>query len=49
MNGCIQLMQNAPGFTLPAYHKGQQTQVSLSDYRGKWLLIFFYGSDFSFV
>ena len=49
MNSFIQLMEKAPDFTLPAYHNGKQTEISLGDFKGKWLLIFFYGSDFSFV
>jgi alkyl hydroperoxide reductase subunit AhpC len=42
-------MQPAPGFMLPTFHNGRQTDLSLLDFRGKWLIILFYGSDFSFV
>jgi len=45
----IQLMDRAPDFCAPAFHKGQETEICLSSYVGKWLLIFFYSSDFSFV
>jgi peroxiredoxin (alkyl hydroperoxide reductase subunit C) len=45
----IQLMDRAPDFCAPAYHQGQETEICLSSYVGKWLLIFFYSSDFSFV
>ena len=38
-----------PDFTLEAYHKGAFTKVSLSDYQGKWKLLFFYPLDFTFV
>lgn len=40
----------APDFSAPAYHNGSvDAQVSLEDYRGKWVLLFFYPLDFTFV
>ena len=39
----------APDFTAPAYHKGVFTEVKLSDYLGKWVLLCFYPGDFTFV
>jgi len=48
----LKLDQQAPDFKLPAYIKGQEgdyKEVSLSDYRGKWLVLFFYPRDFTFV
>ncbi len=39
----------APKFTLPGIVNKDPAEISLSDYRGKWLLLFFYGSDFTFV
>lgn len=45
-----QLVGNpAPDFTLDAVHNGQFKQVSLSDHKGKWLVLFFYPLDFTFV
>lgn len=41
--------QKAPKFTMPAYRQGEYTEVSLSDYEGKWLMLFFYPGDFTFV
>ena len=41
--------QQAPDFTAPAYHEGGFTSVSLSDHAGKWVLLFFYPGDFTFV
>ncbi len=43
------LGDKAPNFTLDAIEDNKRTKVSLSDYLGKWVLIFFYGSDFTFV
>ncbi len=41
--------QKAPDFNAPAYFKGSFTNVQLSDYFGKWLLLCFYPGDFTFV
>ncbi len=39
----------APDFQAPAYFKGKFTNVKLSDYLGKWVLVCFYPGDFTFV
>ena len=41
--------KKAPDFTAPAYYRGGFTNVKLSDYTGKWLLLCFYPGDFTFV
>ncbi len=41
--------RKAPDFIAPAYHKGDFTQVKLSDYLGKWVVLCFYPGDFTFV
>ena len=42
--------QTAPEFAeLQSYHKGEFHKVSLSDYKGKWLVLFFYPRDFTFI
>lgn len=46
---CFAPGDHAPGFTLDAVVRGEQRKVSLSDYKGKWVVLFFYGSDFTFV
>jgi hypothetical protein len=43
------LGEPAPNFTLEGIIDGEPTNVSLDDYKGKWVLLFFYGSDFTFV
>ncbi len=46
----IHIGQPAPDFTnVTAYHKGEFHPVSLSTYRGKWLVLFFYPRDFTFI
>jgi len=39
----------APNFTLDAVVGKEFKKVSLSDYRGKWVVLFFYPLDFTFV
>jgi peroxiredoxin (alkyl hydroperoxide reductase subunit C) len=41
--------QKAPDFQAPAYYQGKFTNVKLSDYLGKWVLLCFYPGDFTFV
>ncbi len=41
--------KEAPQFTVPAYKQGKFGSVSLSQYTGKWVLLFFYPGDFTFV
>lgn len=42
------------GHTIPdaevdAFHNEEEKKIKLSDYRGKWLILFFYPADFTFV
>lgn len=39
----------APEFTARAYYQNDEKKISLSDYKGKWLILFFYPKDFTFV
>lgn len=39
----------APQFKSQAYMDGQMKEISLSDYRGRWVVLFFYPLDFTFV
>jgi peroxiredoxin (alkyl hydroperoxide reductase subunit C) len=41
--------QKAPEFKLDAVVNGEFRTVSLADYRGKWVVLFFYPLDFTFV
>lgn len=45
----IKVGKKAPDFELPAYHNGEFKNYSLSDFRGKWVLLCFYPGDFTFV
>ena len=39
----------APDFEAPAYFNGDFMNVKLSDYKGKYVVLFFYPLDFTFV
>ena len=43
------VQQPAPNFSIEAVVNGQFQDVSLSDYKGKYLVLFFYPLDFTFV
>jgi hypothetical protein len=45
----FEIGEKAPDFTLNAVVKGEQKKVSLSGYKDKWVVLFFYASDFTFV
>lgn len=36
-------------FTLKTYQNGKESKVRLSQFKGKWLILFFYPADFTFV
>ena len=39
----------APDFETDAYINGEFRRVKLSDYRGRWAILFFYPADYTFV
>lgn len=39
----------APDFELTAFHQGGFKNITLSDFKGKWIVICFYPGDFTFV
>ena len=48
----LKLSEQAPGFVgVVAYKKGEEgfVKVSLGDYKGKWVVLFFYPRDFTFI
>ena len=45
----LKIGEKAPNFEVQAFHEGTFTQVKLSDYLGKWLVLYFYPADFTFV
>ncbi|MFO8039457.1 MAG: peroxiredoxin [Sodalinema sp.] len=47
--GCLRVGQPAPDFTATAVVDREFKTVKLSDYRGKYVVLFFYPLDFTFV
>lgn len=45
----IKVGKPAPDFTASAYSKGKFFNVTLSEFKGKWVLLCFYPGDFTFV
>lgn len=39
----------APDFQATAFAEGAFKNIQLSDYQGKWVVLFFYPGDFTFV
>uniref|UniRef100_A0AAV1TKJ6 thioredoxin-dependent peroxiredoxin n=1 Tax=Peronospora matthiolae TaxID=2874970 RepID=A0AAV1TKJ6_9STRA len=49
MTGSLAIRKPAPEFTADAVVDGEFKKISLSDYRGKYVVLFFYPMDFTFV
>lgn len=45
----IKINEPAPEFTETAWIKDDKKQIRLKDYKGKWVILFFYPADFTFV
>jgi hypothetical protein len=45
----IKIGKPAPDFKAPGFYQGKFMSTSLSDYKGKWVLLCFYPGDFTFV
>ncbi len=45
----VKVGKPAPDFTTAAYGQGKFVNTSLSEYKGKWVLLCFYPGDFTFV
>jgi peroxiredoxin (alkyl hydroperoxide reductase subunit C) len=45
----VAINEKAPEFSEDAYVNGEIKKIHLKDYRGKWVVLFFYPADFTFV
>lgn len=45
----VRINQEVPDFSTKAFHEGKVKDVKLSDYKGKWVVVFFYPADFTFI
>lgn len=48
-NQIAEINQIAPIFEAEAFHNNEIKRISLDQYRGKWVILFFYPKDFTFV
>src|SRR3989344_1316335 len=44
-----EINKEAPKFEADAYHKDEIVKIKLDDFKGKWVILFFYPGDFTFV
>jgi len=45
----VKVGKPAPDFTAPAYFQGKFANFTLSEFKGKWVVLCFYPGDFTFV
>lgn len=45
----VRIGQKVEDFEVQAYHNDDIRKVKLSDYKGKWVVLFFYPADFTFI
>lgn len=45
----VKIGEKITDFTLDAFHNEKIRKIKLSEYKGKWLILFFYPADFTFV
>lgn len=45
----IKINQVIPDMELEVFHENKTKKINLNDYRGQWLVLFFYPADFTFV
>jgi len=45
----LKVGKQAPDFQMRAFYQGTFKEIKLSDYAGKWLALYFYPGDFTFV
>lgn len=45
----VKINKEAPSFEANAFHKEEIKKIKLEDYKGKWVVLFFYPADFTFI
>jgi alkyl hydroperoxide reductase subunit AhpC len=45
----VRVGQKAPDFEAPAYYQGKFVTIKLSDFAGKWVMLYFHPGDFTFI
>jgi len=45
----LRINEQVPDFETKAFHENKIKKIKLSDYKGKWVVMFFYPADFTFI
>jgi peroxiredoxin (alkyl hydroperoxide reductase subunit C) len=45
----VKIGEKAPDFKTQAFHNEEFKEITLTEYKGKWIVLFFYPGDFTFV
>ncbi|MBU0459797.1 MAG: peroxiredoxin [Nanoarchaeota archaeon] len=45
----LEINESAPKFSADVFHNNQFKKTNLEDHKGKWVILFFYPADFTFV
>lgn len=45
----IKIGDKLPDISFKVFHEGDERKMKISDFEGKWLILFFYPADFTFV
>jgi len=48
-NSKLEINQLAPKFSAEIFHNNEFKKIKLEEYKGKWVILFFYPADFTFV
>jgi NADH-dependent peroxiredoxin subunit C len=49
LNDAIKIGDQVPDLPFKVFHENDEKQMKISDFKGKWLTLFFYPADFTFV
>jgi peroxiredoxin (alkyl hydroperoxide reductase subunit C) len=45
----VKVGKQAPDFTADAFDQGRTRKIGIAEYRGRWVVLFFYPADYSTV
>jgi len=48
-NDAVRIGEPIPDLAFEAYHNDKEVKMTLGQFKGKWLILFFYPADFTFV
>ena len=45
----VKIGDKVEDFELKAFYNNEENKIKLSNYKGKWVVLFFYPADFTFI